>query len=167
MKSTSLAKALFEEFNSDINIIQHFIDLEQIINNSPDLKLVLSHLCIKSQVKFNIIQEVLKKTKIKSSELLDILEFLLQNDDLELLLTLGSELLALYKKSQNITPVTIISPAKCDSNTQAELESLCNKHYSNPEYTYKVDQSLLKGLYIQTPRHIIDNTIKNKLSQIS
>lgn len=158
MKS-AIEKDKLEKAKSDILLIQ------DVLQNSSELRSFLKSPLIKKEVKTSALLEVFKG---KVDELtISLLQLISEKGREELLLSITKSFVDLYNKHMGITEVHIVTSLALDekqkSSLQKKLETETGKKVS---LHTSVDERLIGGLQVRIDDTVIDGSVKYKLNQL-
>lgn len=98
----------------------------------------------------------------------DFLKLLVQNQRLSEIRDIALAYIALYRQSNNIYPVEVVSAAPMGDKEETRLKQLIEKHLGGGvmEYSHRIDPELIGGFMVNVGSERLDATIKNELKNL-
>lgn len=164
------AKALYEvavERKSDSRLYQMMKTLEQSFSSNPKLGEVLSNPYISDSDKCGLLMTATGATD-KDSLYRDFLKLLTENHRLDLSRDIAYAYVKIYRESNRIYPVKVVSAAPMTPDNEKRLKEMITKHLKGGqmEYDHAVDPELIGGFTVAVGNERIDASIKNELKQL-
>lgn len=162
--------ALFElavESNQMNEMLQESKDILVVLHKNNELLKLMQHPQITKEEKQQFVETIFKEKVHK--EFIGIMCILISNehyDKVESVFTYFMEQVKEYKKigtAYVTVPVMLTESQK----EQLKVKLLQTTHYVEFEMYYKVDKSLLGGAIIRIGDCVVDNSVKNKLQQMT
>jgi len=141
-------------------------EVEEVLNSSHDLYVVMNNSSIKTAKKIEIIQDIFSG-KI-DQKLLNFLKILVEKGRFNEFGGIKEAYVENIKQSKNIKTVEITSPVELNfENKSNVLFKLEHKLNCEIEPVWTVDASLIAGLKFKIDDCVIDTSVKTKLENLS
>ncbi len=160
------AEALFSlacEENKVDSLYDEVRALEDILEQNPDLTVLMNHPKVTKEEKQKVIKEVFDGRA--SGELTGLLNLLLQKDRYSELPAILKFFEARVKEHKGIGVAYVTSAVELSAARRKEIEAklLSTTSYRSMEMNFAVDESLIGGLVIRIGDRVVDSSIKTKL----
>lgn len=157
------ANSLFEADNNALPDLNTVLD---VINSSKDFKITMLNPSISLQIKYEILDEILKKEL--SEKVLNFIKILVEknrfNEFEQIVQAYSDEV----DQNNNIKRVEIVSAVELsDNQKQKAIEKLEARLQKTVKVGWTVDTSIIGGLIIKIDDDVIDTSLKNKLDKLS
>ncbi|CAH1854833.1 ATP synthase F1 subunit delta [Convivina intestini] len=153
-----------EQHNSD-EVVADLTALKQVIAEQPMLLVTLASRELDAKNQDQLVN-TLTKTAVPSVQ--NLLRILMANGRLMLLDQIIDDFLDLYKQSQGIVDVDIITALEVEQDQKAKLEAAFIRHSGakqlNP--TYQVDPTIIGGVIMQSKSLLVDGSLRTKITQM-
>ena len=162
-------EALFSlacEENKVDALYDEVLALEKILEQNPDLTVLMNHPKVTKEEKQKVIEEVFAGRA--SGELTGFLNLLLQKDRYSQLPAILKYFEARVKEHKGIGVAYITSATELSDTCKKDIEAklLSTTSYNSMEMHYSVDKSLIGGLVIRIGDRVVDSSIKTKLEDL-
>ena len=159
-------EALFSlacEENKVDSMYDEVLSLEKILEQNPDLTVLMNHPKVTKEEKQKVIKDVFEGRA--SGELTGFLNLLLQKDRYAELPAILKYFVGRVKEYKGIGVAYVTSAIELSPERKKEIEAklLSTTVYKSMEMNYTVDESLIGGLVIRIGDRVVDSSIKTKL----
>lgn len=164
--SKTYAKALLESADNANLLKEQLKQILEVVNSSPDLKIVITNSSISIAKKLEIIDSVFGG-KIES-KLLNFIKILIEKNRFCELEAIYEAFKQMIEQLSNMKTVEVTSPIKLNfENKSNVLFKLEHKLGCEIKPIWKVDESLIAGLTFKIDDSVIDTSIRAKLENLS
>ena len=167
--SKSYAVALYElsKESSEIEAVENGIkSLNDLINQSPDFREMISSPTVSKEDKRNVIFAIADKNNF-SRTLKKFLGYVAMKNRFFFLKKIMESFLNLVSRNKGELKAKLISPKKISTEEQKKIQNELSKDFkSQLKINYDHDPSLIAGLIIQIGSVMIDTSIKTKLKKL-
>ena len=162
--------ALFElavEENRTGEFLEEIKVIEQVLSENPDFNELIQHPGISEEEKENILTTVWKGRI--SRELLGLMRLLLQKKHYAMLNKVLDYFVMRVKEKDGIGIAYVATPMPLSEERRKAVEKrlIETTSYHSFEMHFAVDASLIGGMVIRIGDHVMDNSVKTKLSHLS
>jgi F-type H+-transporting ATPase subunit delta len=155
----ALEQGIAGDINRDMEL------LRDSCNASHELKAVLSNPVIRGYKKLAILKAIFsKEVHPLTLTFFDVID---RRNREEVLYTVSSEFIRLYKEHKGIAQVTVITAVALNDSSRQELINKLTKELGKEiELTEQVDNTLIGGLMIKMGNSLVDNSIRTGLKRL-
>lgn len=164
------AKALYK-FAGSKGQVERMYQLMQILSGSfaanDEMLAVMRNPFISADDKVNLLTTASTATDGDAC-FHDFMKLLVLNRRLSEIRGIALAYIALYRQSNNIYPVEIVSAAPMGENETSRLRKIIEKHIGDGkvEYTFRVAPELIGGFVVNIGSERLDASIKNELKDL-
>ena len=164
--SKNYAKALFDTSDDYSRILNQLQEIEEVLNNSSDLQIVMANTSISISKKIEIVDEIFSKNL--DTKVLNFIKILVEKQRFSELSAIRECYETIMSEVSNKKTVEITSPIALNfenrTNVLFKLE-----HKLNCEILpiWKVDEALIAGLTFKIGDCVIDTSVRSKLENLS
>ena len=158
--------SIAEKQGGTTEIVEDFNSLVQdVIEKTPELKLVLQEGVLTRERRAELIQKVFKS---RTSDLMyGFLETLNNRDRLYCLNGINVCLQALQDKSKGIVEVVVRTAVAMPNDQMTKLTEMIRRKFSvEPRIVAEVDPDILSGLWLQIGERVYDRTTRSNLTKL-
>lgn len=166
--SKRYAYALFEaglELNKLNDFKENLMDIVNILEKEPQLKIILSHPKISKDEKKDILSSLFEG-KV-SQEVLNFLYILVDKRREGYLIDISKYFEELFNEHENIIEVTAITAVPMENKIIKKLTTvLTNKMNKTVKLKNVVDKEVIGGVLLKIENKVVDGTIKGQLNKM-
>lgn len=162
------AKALYkyaEEKGQTAKIYELMQRLDSAFAGNHDLQTAIANPYIAEKQKEELITTAIGE---ENSVIADFIRLLAKNNRLDIIRGTALAYVEIYRKQNNIHPVTITSASPLSETDKKRITDMIEKHIgeAKAEYNFEVDSKLIGGFVVRIDNESLDASISNELKQL-
>ncbi len=159
------AESLLKASDNYPKMLENLKELIQIKNSSEDLTNMAENPTIPLEIKFEVVDEILKNFDFK---IINFVKILLKKNKFKNLENIYQAYSDIVEKINNRKKITIVSAIDLSDEMKEKISNKLEKKYNKTiTASWEISEDIIGGLIIKSDDEVIDCSIKNKLYKLS
>ena len=158
--SLAIENNQLEEVHND------FLSIQQALNDSRDLALMVKSPIIKADQKWNVLNAVFSSNVQELTN--KFLRLIVKKGRETYLPNIAKAFENQYQQLRQVTPVTITTASPLDDQMLEKIQTLLKEsgRVTKTEWTKEIDEDILGGFILEFDGQVVDASVQGKLEQL-